>query len=376
MSESTLATPVVPPTIPDILSALPESWDPFQLMDRLDEEALGREMEGIPGSHLVYVVKEGGQEITGLSKDGVDACCLALVSQGQVIREDDLAYELLGEGEDREALFKARASRYAVSADGTEVKLDQVLGVKRQPLYYEGQQLTVDSRVPSKRYRGKTYRDLLASDEGRDYLGWMAGNFNEPDIRNFVSALLQGETPAVQQGRRLNPHWYEHGAMKATRNARFRLIPAAVRAQIIAQARQEGQARVVESAAATRVRQTDTTAPARQDTIEPLCRETEERQAARDLPRKPQEQRVAPVTDAPAPAAGPEVAQRVGTYAPTEKQVAFYRRLVDDVVFTEEERRSALDWLATKATRQAIKDQIDWFKRQVGTRRARVRSAA
>jgi hypothetical protein len=39
-------------------------------------------------------------------------------------------------------------------------------------------------------------------------------------------------------------------------------------------------------------------------------------------------------------------------------------------VFTEEERRRALEWLATKATRQSIKDQIDWLKRQVETRKA------
>jgi hypothetical protein len=39
-------------------------------------------------------------------------------------------------------------------------------------------------------------------------------------------------------------------------------------------------------------------------------------------------------------------------------------------VFTEEERRRALEWLATKATRQTIKDQIDWLKRQVETRKS------
>jgi hypothetical protein len=30
-----------------------------------------------------------------------------------------------------------------------------------------------------------------------------------------------------------------------------------------------------------------------------------------------------------------------------------------------------LDWLATRATRQTIKDQIDWLKRQVETRKPR-----
>src|ERR687889_2403018 len=171
----------------------PKPWDPFQLMDRMDEEALRRELEGVASTDLVYVVKEGGQEVVGLSKTGVDECCMALVSQGQVIREEDLQYELIGEGEDREALFKAKAARFAVSPAGQEVRLDQVIGVKRQPLYYEPVQLDLDSRVPSKKFRGKTYRELLATDEGRDYLGWMAENFGEPTIRDFVRRLLSGE---------------------------------------------------------------------------------------------------------------------------------------------------------------------------------------
>ena len=58
---------------------------------------------------------EGGQEVIGLSKTGVDECCMALVSQGQVIREEDLQYESIGEGEAREALFKVKAARFAVS---------------------------------------------------------------------------------------------------------------------------------------------------------------------------------------------------------------------------------------------------------------------
>ena len=58
-----------------------------------------------------------------------------------------------------------------------------------------------------------------------------------------------------------------------------------------------------------------------------------------------------------------------GAYAPSEKQVAFFRKLADAPVFTEEERARALEWLATRATRQTIKDQIDWLKRQVETRR-------
>jgi hypothetical protein len=328
MSEAT-------PKSTDALPAPPAPWDPFQLMDRMDEEALRKELEGIASTDLVYVVKEGGQEVVGLSKTGVDECCMALVAQGQVIREEDLQHEIIGEGDDREALFKVKAARFAVSPAGQEVRLDQVIGVKRQPFYYEPAQLDLDSRVPSKKYRGKTYRELLATDEGRDYLGWMAENFGEPEIRDFVRRILAGEEIVARRGRQLNPHWYEAGAMKAARNARFRLIPGNIRAQVIASARQSGQARVVEG----------------------------QQGALRGISK------AVPVTETVV-TGSPESVTRADPYAPTEKQIAFYQRLADSPVFTEEERKRALEWLATRATRQTIKDQIDWLKHQVETRKA------
>src|ERR687895_509119 len=140
MSEA-LPIPSETPAVP----AAPQ-WDPFQLMDRMDEEALRRELGGVASTDLVYVVKEGGQEIVGLSKTGVDECCMALVSQGQVIREEDLQHEVIGEGEEREALFKVKAARFAVSPAGQEVRLDQVIGVKRQPLFYEPAQIIATAR--------------------------------------------------------------------------------------------------------------------------------------------------------------------------------------------------------------------------------------
>jgi hypothetical protein len=344
------------PNPDEVVAPTPQPWDPFQVMDRLDEEALRKELEGVAGTDLVYVVKEGGQEVVGLSKTGVDECCLALVAQGQVIREEDLQYEVVGEGEDREALFKVKAARFAVSPAGQEVRLDQVIGVKRQALYYEPARLDLDARVPSKKYKGRTYRELLASDEGRDYLGWMGENFAEPAIRDFVRRILAGEQISGQRERQLNPHWYEAGAMKAARNARFRLIPGSVRAQIIATARQAGQARVVEAQAGA-LRGVSKAAPA-----QPAAPAAP---ASSTTPAPPVQEPLA------------EVAVRAGTYAPTEKQVAFYQRLAESPVFTEEERRRALEWLATRATRQTIKDQIDWLKRQVETRRAsRDQSAA
>ena len=60
--------------------------------------------------------------------------------------------------------------------------------------------------------------------------------------------------------------------------------------------------------------------------------------------------------------------QEAGLYAPTQKQVTYYRQLAESPLFTETERRRALEWLETRATRQTIKDQIDWLKGQVETR--------
>jgi hypothetical protein len=358
------------PNSPEALPPVPQPWDPFQLMDRLDEEALRKEMDGVAGTDLVYVVKEGGQEVVGLSKTGVDECCMALVSQGQVIREEDLQHEVIGEGEDREALFKVKAARFAVSPEGQEVRLDQVIGVKRQPLYYEPAQLDLDARVPSKKYKGRTYRELLQFDEGRDYLGWMAENFSESAIRDFVRQILAGEEVTGQRERQLNPHWYEAGAMKAARNARFRLIPGNVRAQVIASARQTGQARVVEGRPGT-LRGVSKAVPA-----QPAAGETRE-QPVSAAAAAPQAPRASAPAGAPLTVPTTESVNRVGPYAPTEKQVAFYQRLAESPVFTDEERRRALEWLATKATRQTIKDQIDWLKRQVETRKAaRGQSAA
>ena len=339
-----------------VVPTAPAPWDPFQLMDRLDEEALRQELEGVASTDLVYVVKEGGQEVVGLSKTGVDECCMALVSQGQVIREEELAYDVIGEGDEREALFKVKAARYAVSPAGAEVRLDQVIGVKRQPLFYEPVQLDLDARVPSRKYKGKTYRELLATADGRDYLAWMSENFGEAEIRDFARRILAGEEVVAQRGKQLNPHWYEAGAMKAARNARFRLIPGNVRAQVIASARQQGQARVVDARPGTMRGAGRAAQPVAQAAVQQL----------------PSVSAVAPRAVEP-PASQPERQEPVtaiGPYAPTEKQVAFFQRLAESPVFTEEERRRAFEWLGTKATRQTIKDQIDWLKRQVETRKA------
>jgi hypothetical protein len=248
------------------------AWNPFQMMDQMDEEALHRELQGVASSELVYIIREGGQEVVGLSKQGIDEACMVLVGQGQVIREESLEYEILGEGEEREALFKVKAARFAVSPDGHEVRLDQVLGVKRQPLYFK---------------------------------------------------------PG-----RINTFWYEQGAMKAARNARFRLIPAQVRAQVIASARVAGAVRHAGEHQASRRVEASVTQDVRVERTESVSTQT-------------------------------------NPYAPTEKQTRYYQNLVASSVFSEAEKEKMLDWLAEHGTRQLVKDQIDQIKRMIAEREAK-----
>lgn len=238
-------------------------WNPFELMDRLDADAFVKEMEGIASDVLVYRVKDNGKEMTALSKGGIDECCTMLVSTGQCIREESITFEMFGDGENREAMFKAVAARYAVKNDGTEVRLDQVIGVKREPLYESRAPLTLDARVPGKRWATKgtggkalTYREALdeahPANEGKGevlgYLRWIAEQSTFDDLtKAFVAAILAGQDVGeFAAGKRFNSFWYEHGAMKAARNARSRLIPAGVKAQVIAMANESARVREIE----------------------------------------------------------------------------------------------------------------------------------
>jgi hypothetical protein len=220
-------------------------------MDRLDAEAVVKEMEGIAVDTLVYRIKGTGgqQDTTALSKGGIDECCTMLVTQGQCIREEHIAVDFIGEGEDREAIFTCKAARYAVDgATGRDIKLDQVLGVKREPLYEQRAPLTLGSKVPGKKWRHLTFADALEIDDAVSYLEWIrdGSTFDEP-TKAFVRALLANErVDEFAAGKRYNPFWYEHGAMKAARNARSRLLPAGLKAQVIAMANQSGRVQDIE----------------------------------------------------------------------------------------------------------------------------------
>lgn len=228
--------------------AVEEIFDIYAQLDRLDEEALRKEMEGGSVDELVYEVdaRDGGKEFR-LSKVGVDECCTQLTNHGQCIREVSVTVTYEGEGEDRIGFFNAIAARYAVAKDGSaEGKLDELFGVKRQPLYDEaGAELSLDVKMGFGKYGKLVWRQVLTTD--RNYIEWIANKEGMDERkRQFAQKCLDGEDIIMEGGRRFNPHWYEHGAMKALRNARIRLIPRHVREAVIAMAKEKGKVLKVE----------------------------------------------------------------------------------------------------------------------------------
>lgn len=255
--------PTMPHSTTDPGSETPRKLLTFELMDRLDDMLLLREMEGIAATDLMYVIKgDDGKDQEALSKAGVDECCVRLARSGEAIREEEVHVVMDGIGFDQVALVQAKATRYALSNTGVEVRLDSNFGFKRQPLYDKAdQEMSLDVGCPGKKPRietvkgGKmvwyrrTWREMLTDDP--KYLQWIADNFKEEHIRNFAAAVLawngEKETePRIKTDPRYNPFWYEQGCMKACRNAKIRMIPMLMRAEVIGIAKKSGLARRVD----------------------------------------------------------------------------------------------------------------------------------
>ncbi|MEW6016457.1 MAG: hypothetical protein AB1760_00120 [Pseudomonadota bacterium] len=175
-------------------------YDPFTIMDKLDDQLIADELQGRLAKVLAYSFQQDGKKVTGLSKAGVDAVSREMAKQGEVIREIELDWQDLGS----EVLFKAKVGRYALRVDAEtgktiEVLMDTVFGVKRQP---------------------KTYPK---------------GGINQ--------------------------WWFEQGSMKAIRNGKMRLIREDLKQQIIAIA-EKSQQIVDVDAEARRVGYDETPKPA------------------------------------------------------------------------------------------------------------------
>ena len=111
-----------------------------------------------------------------------------MAKSGVVIREEDIEYQI-DPTDKRYVLFKGYASRIAVAKDGREVVLDKTIGTKRQCV--------------------------------------------------FIITKEKGITD------RVNPFWYEQGAMKALRNARLRLLSEEIKTKIILFAKENKKTREV-----------------------------------------------------------------------------------------------------------------------------------
>lgn len=156
----------------------------YEIMDRIDEIAM---MKGIGQSVLescVYKFKDSkGNEVVGLSKTGVDTAVKQLANMGEVIREEDVTFQESGDA----YFFIARATRYAIDKSGHETKLETSTGFKRQP---------------------KKQLQKVAMNNPQT---------GKPMYRN------DGK-PMTEKKEMDNPFAFEHGGIKAVRNAKRRLI--------------------------------------------------------------------------------------------------------------------------------------------------------
>lgn len=223
----------------------------FIAMDRLDEVAFLAEMQGKVVDDMAYEVRgRDGQPEKILSKTGVDECCIRMAQRGEAIREEDLVYELHGDETDPDAVayFKVTAARYRLAVGSSsvrEAKLDQAIGTKRQPLYHDAAEpLSLDSKLPGRKANGRTIRQLLEQDRG--LVEWFAMNARDDALADICGRALLGEDVAVQPQRQFNPFWFEHGSMKAARNARLRLVPSSIKQMILNEATTKGKVRRVD----------------------------------------------------------------------------------------------------------------------------------
>lgn len=86
------STPIESKQVAVAAQSLPA--DPFEMMDRMDDELIVAEIEGrVVDTWVYHFPGEAGVEQWGLSKVGVDASCAELAKKGEVIRELELNFQ-------------------------------------------------------------------------------------------------------------------------------------------------------------------------------------------------------------------------------------------------------------------------------------------
>lgn len=106
------------------------SWDPFEAMERLEDEILVQELRGQVLEPLVFeFIDPGGRRVVGLSKAGVDWVAGEMMMRGEVLRELDFQLIL----EPSHVIAVVKAGRFTMNREGREVQLETAFGAKRQP---------------------------------------------------------------------------------------------------------------------------------------------------------------------------------------------------------------------------------------------------
>jgi hypothetical protein len=172
-------------------------WRPFEIMERVEDEAVIQELRGEVIETLVYEFSDrDGRRVVGLSKAGVDRVASEMAMKGEVLRELD--FELIPDADSVTAVVKA--GRFAVSQDGREILLETVFGTKRQP----------------------RKREI-----------YVRGKDGKPIIKDGQPLKRLEEDPFV----------VEVAMVKAARNAKRRLMPESLITKVIDMARREGRVR-------------------------------------------------------------------------------------------------------------------------------------
>lgn len=169
--------------------ALKEGTDIFQRFDALDDKAIIAEIENRVVDAWVYHFKSGGREVWGLGKAGIDGCAQELSKNGIALREEDVKVQV-DPTNSQYVLFTARVAKHFVDKQGEEAMVESAIGTKRQ----------------------------------------------------WTRRMEKGKDKPTD-----DPFWFEKGSIKALRNAKSRLIPEEIKAQIITFAKQKGKVKEIKN---------------------------------------------------------------------------------------------------------------------------------
>lgn len=164
-----------------------QELDIFQRFDALDDKIIIDELENRVIDKWVYHFKpKDAPEVWGLGKAGIDGCARELSKKGIALREEEVTVQV-DPTNSQYILFTARVAKHFVDEAGGEAMVESAIGTKRQ----------------------------------------------------WTKMELRGGKVVV------DPYWYEKGSIKALRNAKSRLIPEEIKAQIITFAKSKGKVREI-----------------------------------------------------------------------------------------------------------------------------------